>query len=284
MHMTSELSRQIYRTARALFGKKRSFSIVCAQDLTGLLHAVERDAMVPFEVVDALSISRDAQGSLHIKVADVARECVEIHERGHKAMLDVSSVSPALVRQLPHDCDGVMCDITLDAYHTQQPPRLAVCAYDTSVGMASHLPDVVDTCGADRLTDALITLPFTMRRRCDMASALAAYLEAHPRVMRVSYPGLKCDDQHERARNQLVNGFGPYIVMELPAEGAAPFFSSLAMIKKGQRATLSVFTSIEMISSADASEGGGVVAYCIHVGLEDIDDIVADIEQALRSW
>jgi methionine-gamma-lyase len=120
---------------------------------------------------------------------------------------------------------------------------------------------------------------------------LAAYLENHPKVAWVKYPGLVSHPQHELAKKQM-DGFGSMISFELKGG----FEAGRVMMNNVQMAILAVSlggveTLIQhpasMTHSKVTAEGklkagitDGLVRYS--VGIEDVDDLMADLEQALQ--
>lgn len=136
------------------------------------------------------------------------------------------------------------------------------------------------------------TLPVRMKQHEQNAMAVANYLNGHPAVKRVFYPGLDSHPGHEIARRQM-KGFGGVVSFEL---------------KGGTKAANSFLKRIEVFSLAESL--GGVVSLAEHpatmshasmprdyrekvgisdelvrlsVGLENIDDLIGDLEQALKS-
>jgi cystathionine beta-lyase/cystathionine gamma-synthase len=121
---------------------------------------------------------------------------------------------------------------------------------------------------------------------------LASFLEAHPKVARVNYPGLKSHHQHQRA-SRLFEGFGGMLSFELAGgvEKAASFLSRLTI--PTHAASLGGVESLA-VRPAAATHGGvspeerarsGISDTLIRfsVGLEDVDDLLQDLTQALGS-
>ena len=136
------------------------------------------------------------------------------------------------------------------------------------------------------------TLPLRMARHCDNALTLAQWLEGHPAVARVLYPGLKSHPQHDLARWQM-RGFGGIVTAELKgvredtirflercrlfalAESLGgveslvnhPATMTHAAIPPQRRAALAITDSLVRFS----------------VGIEDAEDLIADLDQALAA-
>jgi cystathionine gamma-lyase len=138
---------------------------------------------------------------------------------------------------------------------------------------------------------SLKTLHVRMQRHCENAMRIAKWLEKHPKVAKVIYPGLKSHPQHALARKQM-NGFGGMISV---------------VIKGGLKSSRRMLERVELFSLAESL--GGVESLIEHpaimthasipaearaklgiddglvrlsVGIEDVKDLIADLEQAMR--
>jgi len=140
------------------------------------------------------------------------------------------------------------------------------------------------------LLRGLKTLPVRMDRHCTNAMELAKFLSFHPKVTWVSYPGLKTHPQHDTARRQM-RAFSGVIAFEvkggreagkvlLDACELCTLAVSLGdvdtLIQHPASMTHHTYTA-EALRAAGISEG----LIRISVGLEDVDDIIADLRQAL---
>lgn len=157
------------------------------------------------------------------------------------------------------------------------------------VGIVHMTGAVMSPFNAFLISRGLKTLSIRMDKHCDNAMKLAKYLEAHPAVDKVYYPGLESFEGHEIAKKQMDN-FGGMIAIELKADKNA----SASTINKLKLCTIAVSLgdaetlvehpasmthsthSPEELETAGISEG----LVRISVGLEDIEDIIADFEQA----
>ncbi|AEE51689.1 O-acetylhomoserine aminocarboxypropyltransferase/cysteine synthase family protein [Haliscomenobacter hydrossis] len=139
----------------------------------------------------------------------------------------------------------------------------------------------------------LETLSLRVDRTCENAQALAEWLEAHPKVEKVWYPGLKSHESHERAKKYLRNGFGGVLSFTLKGskEKATQFVDSLQLISHlanvGDSKTLIILPSATTHSQLDAEEqlAAGVLPNQLRIslGIEHLDDIKADLEQAFAA-
>ncbi len=133
------------------------------------------------------------------------------------------------------------------------------------------------------------TLALRMERTCANALALAQYLEAHPRVARVHYPGLQSHPQHERSKT-LFRGASGLVSFEL-ADGidCFDFLNRLEVVVSssnlGDNRTLAIPVAhtiyFEMGPERRASMGFADSLIRISTGIEDIEDLLADFRHAL---
>jgi len=137
------------------------------------------------------------------------------------------------------------------------------------------------------------TLPLRMQRHCDNAMATAQYLTDHPAVNWVRYPGLPQDPAHEAASRQFENGFGGMVVFGIKGgrEAGEAFIDKLALISHlanvGDAKSLAIHpasTTHSQLSEVQQREGGITPDLIrLSVGIESIEDIHADLGQALAS-
>lgn len=134
------------------------------------------------------------------------------------------------------------------------------------------------------------TLSLRVQRQVDNAQALAEWLEAHPQVEFVWYPGLKSSPYHDLAKKYLTNGFGGVLQFGIKGgvENGRKFIDSLKLISHlanvGDAKTLAIHpasTTHEQLSEEERV-AAGVLPNLVRIstGIEHIDDIKADVEQA----
>jgi O-acetylhomoserine (thiol)-lyase len=137
------------------------------------------------------------------------------------------------------------------------------------------------------------TLPLRMQRHCDNAMAAAKYLADHPAVKWVRYPGLKQDPTYETASRQFENGFGGMVVFGVKGgrKAGETFINKLALISHlanvGDAKSLAIHPASTTHSqlSEDQQQASGITPDLIRlsVGIESIEDIRSDLDQALAS-
>lgn len=138
----------------------------------------------------------------------------------------------------------------------------------------------------------LETLSLRVQRAVDNALHLAEWLEQHPKVESVNYPGLKSSMYHNLAKKYLKNGFGAVLSFTIKGtkENATKFVDSLKLVSHlanvGDAKTLiiqpSATTHQQLTEEEQLSTGVLPTLLRISVGLEHIDDIKADLQQAFE--
>jgi cystathionine gamma-lyase len=138
----------------------------------------------------------------------------------------------------------------------------------------------------------LKTLHLRMERHCANAAELAHWLENHPAVERVHYPGLASHPQHELARRQMA-GFGGMITASLKGDLASTrrFLENcrvfaLAESLGGVESLIehpAIMTHGSMPAAQRAELGIGDTLVRLSVGVEDIRDLIADLDSALAA-
>ena len=135
------------------------------------------------------------------------------------------------------------------------------------------------------------TLPLRMERHCENARAVASFLKTHPDVEWVRYPGLEDDPEYQKNRKYLRGKGGGMVVFEIKGgrEAGRKFIEGLGLISHlanvGDAKSLAIHPATTTHSQLNAEQqaGAGITPGLIRlsVGIEHIDDILADIEKAL---
>jgi len=136
------------------------------------------------------------------------------------------------------------------------------------------------------------TLDLRMKKHAENAQAVAEYLEAHPKVASVTYPGLASHPSHAIAERQM-SGFSGMISFELtggiPAGKTVMNSVKLAQLAESLGAVETMITHPATMTHAEVPKADreargltdGLVR--ISVGIEHVDDIIADLSQALNN-
>jgi O-acetylhomoserine (thiol)-lyase len=141
------------------------------------------------------------------------------------------------------------------------------------------------------LLQGLETLHLRMERHCANALKVAQFLESHPKVKWVNYPGLKSSRYHDLAKKYLTNGYGALVGFGVKSglEGGTKFINALKLHSHvaniGDARSLAIHpasTTHSQLTAEERQAAGVTDDYVrLSVGIEDAEDIIADIEQAL---
>lgn len=145
---------------------------------------------------------------------------------------------------------------------------------------------------AHELLLGLETLPLRQKRHSENALAIARWLKKHPLVSWVTYPGLEDDPNHANATKYLRQGFGGLVGFGIRGgkESGKKFINSVKLLSHlaniGDAKTLVIHpasTTHSQLTAAERAETGVTDDYIrLSVGLEDVEDLQADIDQALK--
>ena len=222
-------------------------------------------------------------------VVDIARK--------HKLLtvVDNTFASPYLFRPIEYGVDLVVHSTTkyLNG-HADVVGGAVVTSTDELSQKMQSLLSAMGTCAAPfdcwLVLRGIETLPVRMKQHQENAFAVANYLKGHPRVKRVLYPGLESHKGHEIARRQM-KGFGGIVSFE-PKGGIEAVNTFLRKLKVfslagslGDVASLAEHpaTMSHEPMPRDYRRKVGITDELIRlsVGLENVDDLIEDLEQAL---
>jgi cystathionine gamma-lyase/cystathionine beta-lyase len=223
-------------------------------------------------------------------VVDIARR--------HKLLtvIDNTFATPYFLRPIEYGIDLVVHSTTkyLNG-HCDVVGGAVVTTTDELTQRLQFLLNAMGTCAAPfdcwLVLRGIETLPIRMKQHQENALAVANYLKGHPKVKRVLYPGLKSHTGHEIAKRQM-KGFGGVVSCELTGgiKGVNTFLRRLKVFSLAE--SLGGITSLAehpaTMSHAsmpkDYRERVGITNELIRlsVGLENVDDLTGDLEQALN--
>ena len=159
------------------------------------------------------------------------------------------------------------------------------------VCMLRDLGPAISPFNAFLILQGIETVALRMERHCRNAQAVATFLENHPSVTRVIYPGLQSGESRARADRVMRGGYGGLVGMELAGGAAAgrTFIDGLNLVLHvaniGDARTLAIHPASTTHSQLGAEEqmaSGVSPGYVrLSIGIEHIDDILADLGQAL---
>lgn len=231
-----------------------------------------------------------------LKLVDLGAIAGIARRRGLLTVCDNTFASPWVQRPLDHGFDIVLHSTTKYMNgHSDVIGGVAVIREDQALrDRLAYLQNAIG--GVPGPFDAFLTLrglktlALRMERHCVNALAVAEFLEAHPRVARVHYPGLASHPQHALAARQM-QGFGGLIGVELAGGYAAAqrFVAALRLaaqaVSLGGVETLAAHAASMWegsLTPAEIAQAGISPALVrIAVGLEAPADLIADVDQAL---
>jgi methionine-gamma-lyase len=290
-HMVSTAS--VYGPSRGLmekhfarFGTKADF--VDTSDLENLAAAIRPGTRLVYI---------ESPSNPAMQVTDIAGAAKIAHGQGSLLAVDNTFASPYLQRPLDLGADIVIHSVTKFINGHADVVGGIIVAKDE--GVLKRLRDVMVHTGCNMdphqaylVLRGLKTLGLRVERAQESAMTIARWLEAHPKVQSVRYIGLPSHPQHELAKRQM-SGFGSMISFELKGGLDA----GRKLMDRVQLAILAVSlggveTLIEHPASMthasmskDAREAAGFTDGLVRysVGIEDVDDLIADLEQALAT-
>jgi cystathionine gamma-lyase len=234
-----------------------------------------------------------------LKLADLQAIANICRERGIIAIADNTFASPIVQRPLEHGFDIVVHSATkylnghsdiiggiavVGGEERQKEWREQLAFLQNSVGaIAGPFDSFLALRGVK-------TLAIRMERHCASALELARWLEQQPEVRKVFYPGLESHPQHELAKRQM-QGFGGIISIDLNTDlpGARRFLESCEVFALAEslggveslieHPALMTHASIPAPQRAALGIGDGLIR--LSVGIEDLEDLRADIRRSL---
>lgn len=232
----------------------------------------------------------------YLRVIDIPKAVKLVHARGAKVVIDSTFATPLCHKPLDLGADyaihsatkylgghnDLMAGVVLGSSADIKPVREAV----------GVLGGVLDANSAYLLLRGLKTLSLRMKQHNDTALRVATWLEAHPAVRQVWYPGLPSHPDHAVAARLMV-GFGGVVTFEVEADfDATCRFVDACRIPYIAPSLGGVETLIEMPalmsfwdqtpeSRAELGITDSLIRYSC--GIEDADDLIADLDQALRA-
>jgi cystathionine beta-lyase/cystathionine gamma-synthase len=292
--------------------------LLAAQDLYGTTIGLLRSVFVPIgvEVVlrdlsspDVAEIFRTEQPDVIYvetlsnplaKLIDLDTINAAAHEVGATSIVDSTFTTPYLVRPIEHGFDLVVHSATKYlGGHGDTTAGVVISARNTLAEQlrmyATMLGAMLGPFDSYLTTRGLKTLALRMERHCNNAMQVAHFLQGHVAVERVHYPGLPNHPQHDLAtrllRNQRYGGLLAFELKEQTREAAYRFIDKLQLCLPAT--TLGdVYSEVSYppMSShrnltASERQKFGITDGCIRlsVGIEDVNDIIHDLDQALIS-
>ncbi|MDY4677370.1 cystathionine gamma-synthase [Bifidobacterium tsurumiense] len=230
-----------------------------------------------------------------LNITDIAATVAVAHARGTKVVVDNTFASPILQHPLEDGADAVVYSTTKYIGGHSDVVGGAVLLNDDEV--AEKVAFLQNSAGAvsspfDSWLDmrGLKTLELRVKKHSENALRLAQWLEGHDEIEHVWYPGLQSHPGHEIAARQMHGGFGGMISLQLKG--------GMEMAKRVVGAT-QIFTLAESLGGVEsliehpaamthAAVSGTTLEVPdnlirLSVGIEDVEDLIADLEQAFAA-
>ncbi|GIW99985.1 MAG: cystathionine gamma-lyase [Pirellulaceae bacterium] len=236
-------------------------------------------------------------GNPLLSVPDLPRWIEVAHRHGLLVGVDNTFATPSLMRPLELGADIVMHSGT--KYLGGHSDCLAGALVVRDADLLQQLYFIQNATGAVLspfdsflLARGMKTLDLRIRAQSDTALQIAMFLEQHPAVARVLYPGLPSHPDHERAKELLDGAYGAMITFEIhgDVETTARIVKTTRLFQLAvslgaveslieQPATMS-HASYDAAARHEAGISDGLIR--LSVGLEDPQDLIADLDQALQ--
>jgi methionine-gamma-lyase len=232
----------------------------------------------------------------NIRLVDIAAISAIAKRHGAKTVVDNTYATPVQTRPLEHGADIIVHSAT--KYLGGHGDLIAGVAIGSAedmtevrmVGVKDMTGAVLAPFNAMLIMRGLKTLELRVERHAQSALQVASMLEAHPSIARVHYPGLASFEQHDLAKRQM-DGFGGMIAFELKGGYGAgiAMMNRLTLIRRavslGDAETLIQHPASMTHStySREEREAHGISEGLVRisVGLEQVEDILEDLHQAL---
>ncbi len=268
---------------------------LCARNNIAL---VEADACDAQAFLDEFSVTRpnlvwlEVPSNPFLKVADIRTIAAHCRQTGAVLAVDATAVTPLILKPLSLGADLVMHSATKALNGHSDLLGGVVTTRDASSEAWAFLTEERKLAGAVLgsfetwlLLRGLRTLALRVERMNANADALANYLDNHPKIEAVLYPGVKSHPQHELARSQMTGGFGSLmsVLIRGSKSNALKVTGSLGLF---QRATsLGGTESLVEHRYTIEGEGSGIPENLLRlsIGIECIDDLISDFDQALAA-
>jgi cystathionine gamma-lyase len=231
-----------------------------------------------------------------LKLVDLKAVAQIARRRGLLSVCDNTFATPFLQRPLEHGIDIVVHSATKFLNGHSDALGGAVVVNDEGLAeklkfLQNGLGNVPSAFDCFLILRGIKTLALRMERHCANALAIAQFLEGHPRVRRVFYPGLASHPQHALAQRQMRGGYGGIVSAELVGtlDDARRFLErcelfSLAESLGGvesliEHPALMTHSGLPAAMRAELGIGDGLIR--LSVGIESAQDLIAELTRAL---
>jgi cystathionine gamma-synthase len=224
-----------------------------------------------------------------LRITDIAGAAAAAHEVGATLVVDSTAASPVLSHPLEHGADIVMHSATKGINGHSDVLAGSLATNDTGAARWQMIRDdrneagaVIGPMEAWLLARGMRTLPLRMREMSRNAMILAEFLSDHPQLEQVMYPGLPDHPGHALAAQQMSGGFGGLLSFVVKG-GAEAALKAAGRLQLFHRATSlgGVESLVEHRHTIEPHTGIPEGLLRLSVGIEDVEDLGADLGQAL---
>ena len=275
-----------YRLLNELFNNK--FKVE-----TTIVDATDPEAVKAAMRPNTRLIHIETPGNPTLAITDIAAIAEIAHANGALLSVDNTFASPYNQRPIEHGADFTIESLTKYINGHGDAMGGAIIGKKEHLDLIRaqsqiNLGGVISPFNAWLIMRGSATLPLRMRQHNENAMQVAKWLEQQPAVSFVSYPGLESHKGHEIAKKQMKNGFGGVLSFGLKADHDThnKFVSHLKIITNavslGHDASLIVFLGENDERQYLYPEEFHNGFFRFSVGIEDVEDIIVDLQQALE--
>ncbi len=232
-----------------------------------------------------------------LEVIDIAKVSELAHAAGARVVVDNVFATPVLQRPLALGADIVVYSATKHIDGQGRTLGGAILTNDEAfitdhlTPWMRHTGPALSPFNAWVLLKGLETLSVRVRQHCDNAAKVAAFLDTHPKIVKATYPGLPSHPQHNLALTQMSGSGSSLVAFEIKGGKSGSFktLNALEIIDISNNLgdaksliTHPATTTHQRLSDEEKASLGitdGLVR--LSVGLEDVDDLIEDLDQAL---
>ena len=224
-----------------------------------------------------------------LRITDISGAAAAAHEVGATLVVDSTAASPVLSHPLEHGADIVMHSATKGINGHSDVLAGSLATNDAGAPRWQMIRDdrneagaVIGPMEAWLLARGMRTLPLRMREMSRNAMTLAEFLADHPQVEQVMYPGLPDHPGHALAAQQMSGGYGGLLSFVVKG-GAGAALKAAGRLELFHRATSlgGVESLVEHRHTIEPHTGIPEGLLRLSVGIEDVEDLGADLGQAL---
>ena len=239
------------------------------------------------EIVDAASradvVLAETPSNPGLDVVDLHRLALRCRERGAVLIVDNTTATPLGQQPLSLGADLVVASATksLSGHHDLLAGYVAGSHTDQMAAIEQErrlAGPILGAFEAWMVLRSIGTAGLRFERQCQNASAIALTLRGHPAVRSVRYPGLPDDPSHEVANRQMKR-FGAIVAIELADAAAVHALAQNSNLLVSSTSFGGIHSSVDRRARWGDPVGEGFAR--ISAGIEDTEDLVADLEQAL---